>query len=127
MQLAAHAACEVTALRRKFRSMAHIHRHLIAELSDKSALGPVYRAAVAAGCVGDVPTSRRLFSRLAAMPSRHTWQVDLQADAANLAALQNDSVAFRSAVIANIRRCRALNGLPTDPQRPRRIKSIFGL
>lgn len=107
-------AAEVVALRTKFATLLDIHRFF----ADKpSWSGNVYRAAVTAGLVGDFALARQLFAQVKALdPERrriHVWKI--QEDCAELEALLDDPVAYRSAVLEGIAARRADRGLPADP------------
>ena len=110
--MAAAAAREVLKLREKFKSFAEIHFYLINHLSEG---WPVYHAAIAAGLAGDIETSNRLFVRFDAWCNSHHRKAKLQSESTSLASILARPTQFRAAVQAIIEKCRALNGLPRDP------------
>lgn len=110
--MAAVAAREVVKLREKFKSFAEIHCYLINHLSEG---WPVYHAAVAAGLAGDIETSSRLFVQFDAWCNSHHRKALLQSESTSLASILAQPAQFRAAVQTIIEKCRALNGLPRDP------------
>jgi hypothetical protein len=111
--MAARAAQEVLALRQKFRTLGDIHRDLITRVSNDG--WPDYHAAVAAGLVGDITTSRRLFLRFDQWADSPQWKTKLKSESTRLAALLDEPTRFKAAVVDIIQQCRALNKLPADP------------
>jgi hypothetical protein len=110
--MAAVAAREVVKLREKFKSFAEIHYYLINHLSEG---WPVYHAAVAAGLAGDIETSSRLFVQFDAWCNSYHRKAILQSESTSLASILAQPAQFRAAVQTIIEKCRALNGLPRDP------------
>jgi hypothetical protein len=112
--MAERAAQEVVTLRDRFKSLERIHEYLVAHATRDG--WPIYDAAVAAGLIGDMETSRKLFQRLEEWPTfGYEWQVKLKSESAKLAAKLYDPVEFRSAVLAIITRRRMTMQLPPDP------------
>lgn len=114
-QAAKLVAAEVIALRTKFRTPADIHRFFTGNLSWS---GNVYRAAITGSLVGDFALARQLFAQIKQLdPTRHGLQLrNIQAECAKLAALLDDPVAYRSAILEKIAARRQASGLPPDPQ-----------
>jgi hypothetical protein len=99
--MAERAAQEILALRAKFRSFADVYDYVIAHATRDD--WPTYWAAVAAGLVGDIETSRRFFRRMAQWPTDgYEGQKKLKTESARLAALLDEPVKFR-AVLADTR------------------------
>jgi hypothetical protein len=112
--MAAKAAEEVLAIRGRFRSIADIHRWLVAHATRDG--WPVYNAAVAAGLVGDFAGARQLFDRLNRWETdSYDWQLQLKSDSAELSSLLSTPAAFQSSVLAMIEQRRTLIGLPPAP------------
>jgi hypothetical protein len=111
--MAARAREEVVALRAKFRSVSDIYSYLLPRARQVN--WRTYHAAVAAGLVGDVATSRDLFHRFDDWSSSSEWQTKLQSESAALAALLDDPIRYRSRVLTLIEKRRMLTGLPPDP------------
>jgi hypothetical protein len=106
-------AAEVIALRSKFATLLDIHRFFAGKLSWS---GNIYRAAVTAGLIGDFALARQLFARVKALDPETRWLLwKIQADCADLDALLDDPVAYRSAVLETIAAGRQSRGLPSDP------------
>jgi hypothetical protein len=107
-------AAEVVALRTKFRTLLDIHRSFVDNLSWS---GNAYRAAITAGLVGDFALARQLFDRIKWLdPASHGLQLPkVQEDCAALAALLDDPLAYRTAILEKIAARRAKRDLPPDP------------
>lgn len=114
-QMAKLAAAEVVVLRTKFRKPLDVHRFFAGHLSRA---GNVYRAAITAGLAGDIALARQLFIRMEILdPTKHGPQLkNLQAECATLAALLDDPIRYRSAILETIAARRQARGLPPDPQ-----------
>lgn len=111
--MAARAAREVLALRETFRSFVDIHRNLMTRVSRDG--WPDYHAAVAAGLVGDIGTSRRLFLRFDQWATSPQWTTKPKSESLSLAALLDEPTLFKTAIVGIIEQCRVLNKLPSDP------------
>lgn len=74
-----------------------------------------FHAAVAAGLIGNIVTSRRLFQPLIEQAVTHDWQERLQATCAGLSQTLSRPRAFRDAVLMMIEQTRSLNRLPPSP------------
>jgi hypothetical protein len=112
--MAQRGALEVAALRQRFNQFSSVHQYLV---SDATRDGwPVYHAAVVAGLVRDIDTSKAFFRRMEAWPAHgYEWQQKLKSDSAALSVLLDEPARFRSAVLSIIEQRRALIGLPPDP------------
>ena len=109
------AAAEVVALRTKFRTPLDVHRFFASHLSYA---GNFYRAAITAGLVGDIALARQLFTRMKTLDtSKYGPHIkNLQADCAKLAALLDDPIRYRSAILETIAARRQARHLPPDPR-----------
>ncbi len=109
------AAAEIVALRAKFRTPLDVHRFFAGRLSYA---GNVYRAAITAGLVGDIALARQLFAQVEALdPKQHWFRLKrLQPQCTKLAALLDDPIGYRSAILETIAERRQKRGLPPDPQ-----------
>jgi len=113
-EMAARAAQEVLALRAKFKTFDDIRCYLVNHVTHDG--WPVYHAAIATGLAGDVTASTEFFRRIETWRTTgYDWKEKLKSDSAPLARLLGDPAAFRGAMLRVIDECRALNGLPTDP------------
>jgi hypothetical protein len=110
---AIRAAEEVSALREKFKSLTHIHRQLMKNVSRGG--WTLYHAAVASGLVGDLSVARRLFRDFEAWANSPTWQTKLRSESALLASLLESADLYRARVSSIVDECRALNRLPFRP------------
>lgn len=112
--MAAKAAGEVLAIRRKFRSITDIHRWLVAHATRDG--WPVYNAAIAAGLVGDFAGAKQFFDRLSRWETdSYDWQLQLKSDSEELSSLLSTPAAFQSSVLAMIEQRRTIIGLPPAP------------
>lgn len=111
VKMAARAAQEVVALRKKCSSLAAIHRNLSAcPMRDGT---PVYHAAVAAALAGDVKAARTFFERLESWPDQaQEWRLRIKTRGAALASLVGEPYKFRAAILAIIADVRIQLGLP---------------
>ena len=112
-KFAMRAAEEVHALRKRFASLLDIARE-ISPPDGKHGL-PVYHAAVAAGLIGDVAESKRLFKCLTREPTTNDWHRKLQTDGNDLAQLLSEGPSFQAAILKIIQQSRSLHRLPPDP------------
>ncbi len=111
-QAAKLVAAEVVGLRSKFRTILDIHRFFAGKLSWS---GNIYRAAITAGLVGDLPLARQLFTQVLARDDS-IYLRGIKTECAALAALLDDPQAYRSAILDKVEACRQAHGLPPDPQ-----------
>ncbi|SRR5579883_94045 len=107
---AARAADEVRALRAKFCNLSAISRVLKAE--PHGLLAHLFHAAVASGLNLEFDASRQLFSAIEAAEVESDRDREYKAQAATLAALLDEPVAFRAAIRAIIDQRREEAGLP---------------
>jgi hypothetical protein len=113
-KLAAQAAGEVQRLRQQFKSLHDIYRYLVDHTSEANR--DIFHAAIAAGLIGDVEASHRLFEIFLNMPVRGIqWQIELREKNTTLASRLKNAALFRGSVLAAIQECRILNALPPDP------------
>jgi len=113
-EMAARAAQEMLALRAKFKTFEDIRHYLVSHITHDG--WPVYHAAIATGLAGDIVSSNEFFRRIETWRTiGFDWKEKLKSDSALLARLLGDPAAFRGAMLRVIEQCRALNGLPPDP------------
>ena len=113
--MASIAAQTVVTMRARFRRLEDVNRFFAERVSQDGF--PVYRAAVTAGLVGDVKTARQLFQRMEALDAENyePW-INLKSECAALAALLDDPVRYRAAILETIAERRRKLRLPPDPQ-----------
>jgi hypothetical protein len=112
---AARAAQEVLRLRQKYKSLTDIYKHLLTRASRNGL--HAYHAAVAAGLIGDMATSRQLFHRLENWETYgHDWQEEIKSNGAPLAKLVDNPIEFRSTILAIIEDVRSRLHLPRDSE-----------
>jgi hypothetical protein len=112
-EMASVAAETVMAFRSRFSILADVNRYFSERITRNG--WPVYRAAVTAGLLGEVDTARRLFKTLESFDTEgHEYWMELKSEGAAMAALLDDSVRYRSAVLEAISTARKGFGLPPD-------------
>ncbi len=106
-KMAARAAEEVLAMRKRFSSIAAISRYLCAR--QYTLASQIRHTAIAAALNGEFDASRRLFQQIQSCPIHFDVDAKVHSDAAALAALLDDPAQFRSAVrrIVDARRAQA--------------------
>ncbi len=113
--MAAVAAQSVLAMRSRFRAAAEVNRFFAERVSQDDF--PIYRAAVTAGLVGDIATARQLFKRMENWDTEnHESWMKVKAWCAELAALLDDPVQYRAAMLDTIAERRQQFKLPADPE-----------
>ena len=112
--MAAVAAQSVLAMRSRFRTLTDVNRFFAERISKDGA--PVYRAAVTAGLAGDIATAKQLFKRMESWDTEnHESWMRVKTWCAELAALLDDPIQYRSALLDAIAERRQKFKLPTDP------------
>ncbi|RDV04844.1 hypothetical protein [Undibacter mobilis] len=114
--MAAIAAQTAVAMRDRFRTLEDVHRFFSERVSQDGF--PVYRAAITAGLVGDLKAARPLFERMENidMANWGPWILKLKTECAELAALLDDPVRYKAAILETITDRREKIRLPPDPQ-----------
>jgi hypothetical protein len=114
-RIAKRAAAEVVTLRANFRTPLDVHRFFAGRLWYA---GNTYRAAITAGLIGDIALARQLFARIRTLDAtKHGPQLkNLQLECAALAALLDNPIRYRSAILETIAARRQARQLPADPQ-----------
>src|SRR5262245_5608502 len=114
--MAAVAARTVLDMRARFRAPEKVQRFFAERISQNPF--PLYRAAATAGFVRDVALARHLFKHMYALDTENygSWINDLKFECATLAALLDDSVRYRSAILEAITERRQHFRLPPDAQ-----------
>jgi hypothetical protein len=114
--MASIAAQTVVAMRTRFRNLEDVNQFFAERVSQDGF--PVYRAAITAGLVGDIETARKLFERM-----KHTdltnwgpWIMRLISECAALAALLDEPMRYKAAILETIAERREMLRLPPDPQ-----------
>lgn len=112
-KMAAVAAREVLNMRKRFRTLDNIHRHLLSQpLRDG---WPVQNAAIASWLLGEIELSRSLFQRMADWPTYgYDWQLKLKGTSASLAALLEKPTDMLATLLEEIQKQRNLIRLPPD-------------
>ena len=114
--MAAVAARTVLDMRARFRTPEKVYRFFAERISQNPF--PLYRAAATAGFVRDVALARQLFKRMETLGTENygSWINDLKFECATLAAMLDDSVRYRSAILDAVTERRHRFRLSPDAQ-----------
>lgn len=113
--MASIAAQTVVAMRARFKTLEDVNRFFAERVSQDGF--PVYRAAITAGLVRDTHAARQLFERMDNMDTTNwgSWIMDLRSECAALAALLDEPMRYKAAILATIAERREKLRLPPDP------------
>ena len=113
--MAAIAAQTAVAMRARFRTLEDVNRFFAERVSQDGF--PVYRAAITAGLVGDIATARKLFERMERIDLTNwgSWIMRIVTECATMAALLDEPVLYRAAILEAIAEWRKKLRLPPDP------------
>jgi hypothetical protein len=114
--MASIAAQTAVAMRTQFGTLENVNRFFAERVSQDGF--PVYRAAITAGLVGDIETARSLFERMKHIDLTNwgPWIMRIVSDCAAMAALLDEPVRYRAAIVATIAERREKLRLSPDPQ-----------